>query len=159
MKNNVVFCLVIILMISSCQDSARKTEVLPGIKLPAYIFNNQIELIPYPGMSEQHKNGEILFYSIENRSTNTIIFAEDFGVKVLIETDSGWEALEDNMKHPTGVNVLPPHFTDPLGIDIVVSPIVKDIRNSSRVRIVIVGHEKDRINVLVGAYIDVHYVP
>ena len=157
-----IYSLLIIgaLIIVSCSlKSEQDVEKLPGIDIPVSEMNLKIALEPDPGMPRVHKNGEPLGFLIRNRSSSTISFDQDFGIMIFKKRGSAWEPVENKWGYPEGENILPPAAEDPTGLGLFVFPDIGVIDETTDVRIVVVGHQKDRPTEQVDAYYDVQYEP
>lgn len=162
MNKRVIFLLIIIgfITISSCQKtSAKGDENFPGVDVPNEELNQKFELLSYPGMPEFHKNGEMLAFLVRNKSNESIIFNQDFGLLVLLKQGSNWKQVENKWGYPEGEIILPPYARDPTGLVLTVMPELGSLQEETTVRIIAIGRIKDKPDEQVGAYIDVMYEP
>jgi len=154
-----VLILICIFAISGCMSKSEKEEEkLPEIDIPLTEFNTKVWLEAIPGMPRVHKKGESLVFLVRNRSTNSIIFTQDFGVKIFLKQDATWKPIGNNWGYPEGENILLPSDIDPTGLGLSVFPDIGEIDELTSVRIAIIGQVKDRSE-QVGAYVDVQYIP
>jgi hypothetical protein len=157
-----IYLLLIIgafIIVSCSLKSEQDVEKLPGIDIPINEMNLKIALEPDPGMPQVHKNGETLGFLIRNRSSSTISFDQDFGIVIFKKQEGAWEPVENKWGYPEGENILPPAEEDPTGLGLFVFPDVGIIEQVINIRIVVVGHQKDRPTEQVAAYYDVQYEP
>lgn len=162
MKKKIFFFLLLfsVLSLSACTAKSTSTvENMPGIDIPIAELNTKVFMLNYPDNPSTYKNGDILNFQIKNRSTNTIVFDQNYGTKIFLRDGTEWKLIENLMGYPDAENLLPTNETYPPGFNIFVLPDVGDLKGSTTVRIVVIGHVKDRPAEQVGAYIDVKYIP
>lgn len=162
MKKRIIYFLLLfsVLILSAC--TAKSTSAagnMPGIDIPMAELNTKVVMLNYPDNPSTYRNGDILNFQIKNRTTNTIVFDQNYGAKIFLRDGIGWKIIENRMGYPDGGNLLPTNETYPPGLNIFVIPDVGDLQSNAIVRIVIIGHVKDNPPEQVGAYIDVQYTP
>lgn len=141
------------------RNMQQDVEKLPGVDIPLQEMNSKILLEPNPGMPQVHKNGDTLVFLIRNLSSSTISFDQDFGVKIFQKEGTTWKTVENNWGYPEGENILPTTAVSRTGLALFVFPDLGDLKDSTNVRIIAIGHVKDKPDEQVGAYIDVLYNP
>jgi hypothetical protein len=163
MKKGLLFLLILIVifMTSTCSSKRGESNVdeLPDIDIPISNFNSQIVLEINPGLPQEHKNGDILVYIIRNRSSNPIIFEQDFGVKIFKKEGAVWKSVKNKWGYPEGENYLPTNSESRTGLGFSLMPDLEGITDVTYVRIVIIGHVKDKPSEQVGAFSDVLFSP
>ncbi len=159
----IFFCFLLVIgafLIGSCSSRIdRGAEKLPGVNIPINKMNAKIRLEPAPGIPEVHKSGEALGFMIRNQSSDTISFDHDFGIMVFKKQGASWEPVENNWGYPEGDNILPTAKESPVGLAFFLSPNLEDLKASTTVRIVVIGHVIGNPKDQVGAYFDVQYEP
>jgi hypothetical protein len=155
----VLVILWIMLMIGSCtSDNQSPLLVAPGIDVKEKNWNTAFRLRDDPAFANTHKNGETLFLRVENLSKETIIFPDDFGVKLFITDDQEWIGVQNNVYY-TGPNYLPVKSEYPLGLVINVLPYVPNLASPRSIRVIVVGYAQDNNKEILGAYLDVPLNP
>lgn len=150
---------VCLLIISACTLTTKKEgNFMPGFNLPERSFNSKIVLGNFPGEPIGYKAGDSLAFTITNRSSQVITFSHDFDVKIFKKTSAEWELIINKVEYSEGDRYLPPKAIEPTGLVLSVIPDVGEIRDSTTVRIVIVGQIEEKAE-QVGAYIDVKFIP
>lgn len=153
------FMMVFLLVLPSCSNMSNDEKGrLPGIDVPISKLNTAIEIEIYPGMTGSFHQDEDLVLLIKNRSAKTIIFPDNFGIKIFVQEGDGWFPITNNWGYPTGTNVLPIDSLDPSGLAFFVYPDMSGIDSPKSVRVVVIGHIEDDGS-KVGAFIDVQYSP
>ncbi len=150
--------LFIILMFTSCKPSQDTFESLPGINIPADKLNTSIKLIDPPEFLNSHKNGETLSFQIINLSNATIVFPENYGIKLFTNRNGEWTEVSNNSYNGGSTFYLPTKDSYPLGLVVGTLPYILDLTTPTSVRVIIIGH-KENDNEQVGAYIDVTISP
>jgi hypothetical protein len=147
--------LVALLIFTSCSNTAQdSSETLPGINIPADRFNTAIKLVDAPESLNSHKNGETLSLRIMNLSNATIVFPENYGIKLFTKKDEKWIEFPNNFYNAGGSFQLPTQASAPLGLIAGTMPYQADLASSITIRVVIIGQKANETE-QVGAYIDV----
>lgn len=154
------FSLLLMLMVTTSCSNIRidKEEELPGIDVQLSEMNTKIGIEIYPGMPDVFHHEEDLTLLIKNHSPNTIVFPQDFGVKIFVRQGTEWQTIANNWGYPEGTNILPPDAVDPSGLLFFVYPDMSGTSNPAFVRIVVIGKVEGDGN-KVGAFIDIQYRP
>lgn len=95
---------------------------------------------------------------VENLSDETILFPDDFGLKIKRWDGESWVDILNNFYY-SGVKVLPTQKDYPLGELVSSLPNIPDISSQTEIRVQIVGHPENNDNEFVGAYLDVIIEP
>jgi hypothetical protein len=150
---------IIMLMLASCAGRTNAaSKPLPGIDISADRVNTYIKLFDAPELQNSHKNGELLSFQIINLSSETIVFSENYGIKLFTNKDGNWVEISNNSYNAGDTFYLPTRDSYPLGDLIDTAPYVVDLASPTTVRVIIVGH-RENDNEQVGAYIDVTITP
>ena len=144
------------LIFASCKPSQDNFESLPGINIAADKINTSIKLIDPPEFLNSHKNGEALSFQIINLSNTTIVFPENYGVKLFANLNGEWTEVSNNSYNGGSTFYLPIKEAYPLGLVVGTLPYIPDLTAPISIRAIIIGQKE---NEQVGAYIDVMITP
>lgn len=139
----------------SCTRNQEIVEVLPGISVKSSNINTQVQLVDAPQLQNSHKNGDLLSLQIINLTNKTIDFANDFGLKMLMQTGQNWSNVENNAYNGPNVNNLLPQSSDPSGLIVDTSPYIPNMSSPAKIRVAVVGHVEGNDRELVAAFLDV----
>lgn len=148
-----------ILPLNSCDKNEQESfEKFLDLSVPISSWNTQIKLIDNPILSNTHKNGEILTLQLKNLSNATIVFPDDFGIKIIRWNGQTWANISNNFYY-SGLKRLPTENSYPLGLLVSSLPYVPNITSPVEVRILVIGHAEGNDEELLGAYFDVKLNP
>jgi hypothetical protein len=161
MKNwkSLFFICLVILFLFGCGKNSEVSKKFPGIDLPLSQFNSEVAIIEDPGTQGPYKNGEMLFFIIENRSSQEYIFSNDMGVKIFQEQNGSWVTIENPVFYTEESKYLLTQDEYPAGLTLVVTPYIPDLVEPTIIRIAIQGQYAEKPGKLVGAYIDIQLNP
>lgn len=149
-----ILLLVVMLIFTSCKPSLDATKSLPGIDIPYDNLNTLMKLTDPPEFLNSHKNGDPLSFQIINLSNATIVFPDNYGIKLFTKSNGTWVEIQNNTYNAGGIFYLPTNDSYPLGLVVNTSPYILDLTTPVSVRAIIVG-QKENDNEQIGAYIDV----
>jgi hypothetical protein len=160
MKKYIFSCLLIfvLFLMSSCAGQ-KKSETMPGIDIPLAEYNTKIVITLWPGTPNSFQNGDSTDLVLNNQSGNTIIFPQDYGIKVFEKQTQGWIPIENNYGYPEGENTLQTSTINPGGLAFGAAPSDPNLKSPATVRVVVIGHLQDKPDEAVGAFIDVEINP
>ena len=161
MNMNKTFVITITLFILSVLISCRNSNLssdIQGVNVDENNWNTSFVLRDDPALLNTHKNGETLFLRIDNLSDETIVFPDDFGVKVITNDGQNWIGIQNNIYY-TGPKYLPIRKDYPLGLIITVLPYIPDLPSSTTIRIIIVGYAENNDKDQLGSYLDIMLNP
>ena len=148
------------LALASCVNKQKPTaEPLPGLLIKSESINTYIKLNDSPEMVNSYKNNDTLDLQIINLSDKSIVFPENFGVKVLAKDGEKWVEVQNNFYNSGGSFVLPTKKDYPLGLLVTVMPFIPNQSSQETLRVIIVGHVENNDSEQVGAYTDVVIKP
>jgi len=144
---------------SSKQEATFK-ELFPNIEMNSKIrfWDPKIEAKPF-------KIGDPVFLTLENLTTDKIVFPSDYGIKIYnLSKAGGWIEIPNDVKYrPKGNPQVSPKETDMPGITGI--PLLPELTNEGKpivIRVAVVGtvyHDNVPTNEQVGAYVDVTLQP
>lgn len=153
MKKYILVILIVLLTGCSLQNLSR-VDTLPGISIPINEMNKKILLHETLGMMDAYKVSGLLFLDLENLSNSPVSFPPDYGSKIFIKTEKGWQLLNNNFSYSNMPIILPTKEQHPPGLSVVVWPVLPETSGPIVLRIVIIGEAADS-NEIVGAYLDI----
>lgn len=150
--------IVLSLLIASC-GLKNSSNDLPGVNVPVDNMNTEFILID-PGTGNSYRNGEMLFLGIKNKSDHSIIFPQDYGIKIFVHQGNDWEPVENIMQYPEGETQLSSTKNDPLSFTTTgIVPMIPNMKNSETIRVVMVGHPENDEKNQEGAFVDIKISP
>jgi hypothetical protein len=158
MKDTIIkiISIFVMLMLTSCGHSPQvQAELLPGINIPVENINTFIKLRDTPELANSHKNNDTLDLQVINVSNKTIIFPDNFGLKVFAEDKGNWSEVQNNFYNAGGTFNLPTENLYPGGLFPTVLPYIPGLSSPTTIRVIVVGHVENNDNEQVGAYLDV----
>ena len=154
-----MFVLVLVILLAGCSKPQPTTELLPSINLPSDKFNTFIKLRDTPELANSHKNNDTLDLQLINVSSQTIVFPDNFGLKVFTEDKGNWSEIQNNFYNAGATFTLPTEKLYPGGLFPTVMPNISGLSSPTTIRVIVVGHVENNDNDQVGAYIDVIITP
>jgi|WetSurMetagenome_2_1015567.scaffolds.fasta_scaffold48106_1 hypothetical protein len=160
MKKCFVSCLIILvfLLMSSC-TSRETIEAMPGIDIPLAEYNTKFVITLWPGTPNAIKNGGIASLVLHNQSGISFVFSNDYGVKIFEKQSQGWKPVENRFEYPNVKYLLQTSTGNPGGLAFEASPFDPELKSPATVRIILIGHVKDKPDETVGAFIDMEINP
>lgn len=162
----IVIALCSLSALVACRDTQEK-EVLFFEMYPIQEMNTKIRFWPQSKQAENLRPCKIADLTLENLSTDRIVFTNDFGLKIFFfdQQANEWQEIRNSAIYiPEGNPRLSPKGADnPFGVTGI--PFVAAASNceiSIEVRVVVIGevYEDDTpTGVSAGAYIDVTLIP
>jgi hypothetical protein len=149
-----IFVILIVLLTGCSLQNLSKVDTLPGVSIPINEMNKKILLHEAVGMMDAYKVSGLLFLDLENLSNNPISLPPDYGSKIFIKTEKGWQLLNNNFSYSNMPIVLPTKEQYPPGLSVVVWPVLPETDDPTVLRIVVIGEIADS-NEIVGAYLDI----
>lgn len=151
--------LLITILASSCSSPpANSDDWLPNMEVPEKDFNTVVEIENFSDPPRYYKSGDMLAFVVRNRTSDNIVFENDFNVKIFKRINGGWEPVENKIIYPEGDEILRDEKTYHSVLTLFVVPIMEGITEETTVRIAIIGEVEGKSE-KVGAYIDVQYLP
>lgn len=144
-------------LVASCIKTEQNFE-LPGIDVQLKNWNTSFVLVDDPMLSNSYRNGKDLTLRVKNLSTHSIVFQENFGVKVYYSDGQNWKIIQNN-SYNSGFLFLPTEKSSPLGLLVTVLPYVANLSSPIVIKIVILGYEENNNQELLGAYYDTTLIP
>ncbi len=142
------------LALISCGASIQQvSDDMPNMGVKAENWNTSIKLVDDPALLNSYKNGDTLFLRVENLSNTSIVFPDDFGIKIVTKEGQSWTSIPNNFYY-TGQEILPTKASYPLGLIVNALPYVSNLTMSLNIRIIIIGYPEDNHKELLGAYLD-----
>lgn len=145
-----------ILALASCSQSPQpQAESLPGMNIAPENINTFIEIRDTPELANSHKNEDSLTLQLINLSDKTIIFPDNYGLKVFMEENGNWTEIPNHSNNAGGTFILLTEKLYPGGLFPSVWPYLPGLSSPTTIRVIIVGHVEKNDSEQVGAYLDV----
>ena len=156
MKDSLVkaIAVFVMLILASCGNNPQ-AKPLPGINISSENINTFIKLRDTPVLANSHQNDDTLTLQLINVSDKTIIFSDNFGLKVFMEDKGTWTEIQNDFYNVGGTFTLPTEKLYPGGLLPAVSPYIPGLSSPTTVRVIIIGHIENNESEQVGAYLDV----
>jgi hypothetical protein len=108
---------------------------------------------------EANKNGYPVILLILNQSNYSVVFPEDYGLKLFVEEGNDWRELKYEYWFGEEQYVLKTRDINPSGLLLPVFPFVQELKESVRVRIQVTGYVEGQQDCIASAYIDLDLEP
>jgi len=163
MKNKILLLFLLFFFsatTTSCNHkSESKVTVSPGISFPIREMNKAFIIEDLPVLANSHKNGKYLELAVKNLSDKTIVFAKDYGLGIFVFQNQDWNSVQNRFVYADSENILPVFDSFPPGLAVVTYPYIPGLMETTKIRIVMIGHNENSDSDLVGAYIDIMLMP
>ncbi len=154
-----IFVLLFVILLTGCSKPQPAAELLPNINLPSDKINTFIKLRDTPELANSYKNNDTLDLQLINVSNQTIVFPDNFGLKVFIEDKGNWSEIQNNFYNAGATFTLPTEKLYPGGLFPTVMPNIPGLSSPTTIRVIAVGHVENNDSEQVGAYLDVVITP
>lgn len=155
-KFELILFILLVVFVYGCSSNG---DTLPDIDIPFSEMNKELELVPNPGGGLIARNNEYYDFQIKNLADHTIIFPNDYGVKLYTKQENEWCLIENGFTYPEGNKVLPLANEFPPGLVVAILPYVFDMDQEEIIRVVIIGYPENSSDQSVGAYYDLTLNP
>ena len=127
--------------------------------MPSDKINTFIELKDTPELANSHKNNDTLTLQLINLSDKTVIFPDNYGLKVFSKEEGNWNEIQNNFYNSGGTFTLLTAKQDPAGLPAAVMPNIPGLSSPTTIRVIVVGDVENNNSEQVGAYLDVVITP
>lgn len=162
MKIKRLFFLFVVasLLCGSCASKPEAASEPPmGLEVPLKDMNTGICLQNDPGLENTYKNRRLLTFWVDNCSEKVIVFPGDFGIKIYYLEDDQWKQAKNGLANPTNeIYIKPCKEQWPRQVAASI-PYIPDLKEPTKIRVVVIGHVKDRPEEKIGAYVDIELLP
>lgn len=160
MEGFVQFSHLAICALASCGNQPHIQNVqFSGVAIPADKVNTLVKLLNTPAMANSQKNNDDLTLQLINSSDKTIVFPDNFGVKVYEEKAGSWLEIQNKFYNSGGSFSLPPKNLAPAGLPVTILPNIPGLSAPENIRIMVIGYIGDINGEPVGAYVDIVLKP
>lgn len=147
----------LLLFIASC-----KTKEIPSpVNIENEFVNQQIK-IRFDNYSNTFKTSDPISLELKYNSSNVIVFPNNYNLKIFEFSNDNWLEIQEKptVRLPGGDVVFDPNIMLPAVEMIFVSPHIKDLSQSHKLRIYVIGEmQTGNGNQNVAAYVDVLLKP
>lgn len=126
---------------------------------PTISTSSDVVLVEYPGEQKPYKNGTMINLLIKNLGDDTIVFSSDYGLKVWSKDGQDWKSVENNVHYPEREWLLKPGNENPLGLPLLSSPYIPDLKSTIIIRVEVNGYSISSPDRLVNASIEIPLEP
>jgi hypothetical protein len=158
-KKYIVLFMLLFLCVSCSAGKVSASDDLPEITIPVEKMNIAFVIKEDPPGYNSHENGKRFELVARNLSDKTIIFAEDYGLKIFVFQNQTWNLVNNKFLYTGGEKILPTAKAFPPGLVVLAYPYIPDLTEPTKIRIVVMGHDENSNTDIVGAYIDITLLP
>lgn len=147
--------LVVFILASCISRSQVQSELVLGVEIPSDKINTIVKLLNTPAMANSLRINDDITFQLINFSEKTVVFPDNFGVKVYENNAGKWSEVQNKAYNAGGVFSLRPRNLVPAGLPVTVWPYLVGVSSPVKIRVVVVGHVENMDVEPVVAYIDV----
>jgi len=155
-----IISILAVLITFSCNNKSQGNVDLPaGVNVAPDKMNKFILLGDSSEMANSHKNNETLDLQIVNLSDKSVVFPDNYGVKIFTKNEGKWTEVQNNFYNAGAINLLPTKSAYPPGLSLTVLPYIPNLSSPLQIRIIIAGNLENTNGESIGAYLDVTLKP